>query len=182
MTQKIIIILSILFFSACHPQIKSNSCTISTDIILSCIASSAHLSEKEITTKLELLTSPDAPEADTTRLNKVICLSLHNNATKSQLQKGDELLQETLTQTECKQQNISGLLYILQGKLDLYNKYLDKNWDFYLKKKKINKEQETDKLELKNEVTSYQRRIKDLEQQVQKLKELELMLDKKSPQ
>jgi hypothetical protein len=182
MTTKVIIILSIFFFCACHPQINNNSCSISTDAVLSCIASSSHLSTKEISTKFDTLTNPTNIEPDSTKLNKVVCLSLHSHASKKQLEKGESILKENLKQTECNQQNLSGLLHIIQGKINLYNKYLDKNWDFYLKKKKINKEQETDKLELKNEIISYQRRIKDLEQQVQKLKEIESMLDKKSPQ
>lgn len=185
MSPKAIIILSIFLFSACQPQINNNysdNCSISTDLVLSCIASSSHLSAKEVSTKFDTLINPANVEPDSTRLNKVICLSLHSQASKKQLQEGEQILKENLKTAECKQQNLPGLLSITQGKINLYNKYLDKNWDFYLKKKKISKEQETDKLELENEIISYRRRIKDLEQQVQKLKEIESMLDKKSPQ
>jgi len=88
-------------------------------------------------------------------------------------------LVENLKRIECRQQIISGLLYIIRGKIESYKKFLDKNWILYKKKKKLSKEQETVKLELENEILSYQRRIEDLEQQVQKLKEIESMLDKK---
>ncbi len=182
MTQKTVLLISIFFFSACHPQIKENICPISADEVLSCVASSTNLSTKDISTKFTLLTDPTNPEPNATKLNKVLCLSLHSHASKEQLHKGQDILEENLKHTECKQQTLSGLLYIIQENINLHNKNLDKNWDFYLKKKKKNKEQETDKLELENEIISYQRRIKDLEQQVQKLKEIESMLDKKSPQ
>ncbi len=181
MSHKAIIIVSVFLFCACQPQINTTSkdnCPISADTVLSCIASSSHLSTKEISKKFETLTNPDNTEPDSLKLNKIICLSLHRQASKKQLLKGESVIKENLKLTECKQQNLSGLLHITQGKINLYNKYLDKNWNFYLKKKKKNKEQETDKLELENEVISYQRRIKDLEQQVQKLKEIESMLDK----
>lgn len=182
MTNKTVILLAIFIISACHPQIKESSCPISADEVLSCIASSANLSPLEVSTKLDSLTNSIPPESNTTKLNKQLCLSLHNHASMEQLKKGESILVENLKKTECGQQNISGLLNIIRGKIGSHKKSLDKNWNLYLKKKKISKEHEKEKLQHENEILSYQRRIKDLEQQVQKLKEIESMLDKKPPQ
>jgi hypothetical protein len=178
MTQKTVLLLSIFFFSSCHPQIKENICPVSADEVLSCIASSEHLSTQEVTSKFESLTNPTNPEPNTAKLNKLLCLALHSRSSKEQLQKGESLLTEILNKTECRKQNLSGLLHIIQGNIYLHKQYLDKNWNLFLKKKKISKKQEAVKLQHDNEIISYQRRIQDLEQQVQKLKEIESMLDK----
>ena len=69
------------------------------------------------------------------------------------------------------------MLHIIQGTIYLHKKYLDKNWKLYLNKKKACKKLETVSQQLDNEIISYQRRIQDLEQQVQKLKAIESMLD-----
>jgi hypothetical protein len=182
MTKTIVSLLGIFFFSACHPQIAKNICPITTDRVLSCVASSAHLSNEEITSKFESLIHPTNSEPNTTKLNKLLCLSLHSRATKEQLQEGKNILLENLQKTECKQKNISGLLLIIQGNIDQQKEYLDKNWALYLKNKKNLQTQETGMQQLKTEISSYQRRIEVLEQQVQKLKEIESMLDNKTPQ
>ena len=182
MTQKIFIFISMFIISACHPQLSSTTCPISADEILSCVASSTNLSPEEITTKFDSLSDVLTSNPNSRQLNKMLCFSLHNKASLKQLQKGKAVLIEKLNETECRQQSLSGLLLLTQGHINLRQKYLDKNWNLYLKKKKTSKEQETEKLEIDNEIISYQRRIKDLEQQVQKLKEIESMLDNKPPQ
>ncbi len=48
-----------------------------------------------------------------------------------------------------------------------------------MQKKKLYEKEETLQQELDSEITSYQRRIQDLEKQVQKLIEIESMLDQK---
>jgi len=182
MTQKIFILISILIFSACHPQIRETTCPISADEILSCVASSTNLSSEEITTKFDSLSDLLTSNPNSRQLNKILCLSLHTKASLKQLQKGKTVLIENLKKTECRQQKLSGLLILTQEHINLRQKFLDKNWNLYLKKKKNSKEKKTEKLQLDNEIISYQRRIKDLEQQVQKLKEIESMLDNKPPQ
>ncbi|MBL4903387.1 MAG: hypothetical protein JKY62_12165 [Desulfocapsa sp.] len=182
MTKNIVSLLGIFFFSACHPHVETNICPISTDRVLSCVASSAHLSTEEITSKFESLINSTNSEPNATKLNKLLCLSLHNRATREQLQGGENILVENLKKPECKQKNLSGLLLIIQGNIDQQKECLDKNWTLYLKNKKTLQTQETVKQQLEYETISYQRRIEDLEQQVRKLKEIESMLDNKTSQ
>lgn len=182
MIPKTVILLSIFIFSACHPQIKENICLISTDAVLSCIASYADLSTKEVSSKFDSLTKSIKQKPNTAQLNNLLCLSLHSRASIDHLIMGKDILTTNLGKSECSQKNLSGLLYIIRGKIESHKKYLNKNWTFYLDKKKSNKAQETVQLQLDNQMFSYQRRIQDLEQQVQKLKEIESMLDKKTTQ
>ena len=86
-------------------------------------------------------------------------------------------MKKILKSNQCNQQDLAGLLLIIQGNIQLHKKYLNQNWQLHLEKKAISKKKETSKQEFDQEIISYQRRIQDLEQQVQKLKEIESMLD-----
>ncbi len=98
------------------------------------------------------------------------------------MSKGEDILLENIQKTKDSRQSVSGLLYVVQRNVELQKKYLDKNWNLYLKEKKSCEELEAAKSQLDTKILSYQRRIQDLEQQVQKLKEIESMLDTKTHQ
>ena len=191
MTQNTAILACLFFFSSCQPystgnyqdinhsQITTKSCQISADAVLSCIASSKQLSTQAVNSEFNLIVDSIEPKANKDKLNRLLCLSLHRHSSWEQLEKGKAHLEKFLTRDQCsKQQNLAGLLLIMQGYIDLHKKYLDKNRKLHLEKEEISNKTETIELEFDHEIISYQRRIQDLEQQVQKLKELESILDK----
>ena len=191
MIQKTVILLSLLFLSACQqfaarnqqvsppPKVITDTCQISADKVLTCLASSKQLSAEELSSEFDSLIDSLGPKPDSAKLNRLLCLTLHRHSSIEQLQKGESILKELLKKDACKQENLTGLLLIIQGNITLHNNYLDKNWKLYLKKKALLKKEEDIKQDLDHEVSSYVLRIQDLEQQVQKLKEIESMLDKK---
>lgn len=178
-----LLLLTLLALSSCyqqtHPQRPTNTCWISAEEVLSCVASSANLTCEEVSSKFDTLLNTPFPASPPARMNKLLCLSLHKCASMEHRQKGEKILQKILKYPECRDQTLSGVLLLTQGNIELYKKYLDKNWTSYLKNKKSYKEQEAFIQQLESEALSCKRRIQDLEQQVQKLKEIELMLDNK---
>ncbi len=186
MKQTTFFLLALFVLSSCHlqplPQKQPNDCMISAAEVLSCIASSANLTDKEVSAKFDSIKNINTVKENPapTSLSKLLCLSLHDNAPINQRQQGEKILQKILQKPECNDQTLSGLLLITQSNIDLYTKYLNTNWTSYLKNKKSYKEQDTFIKQLESEALSYKRRIQDLEQQVQKLKEIETMLDTKT--
>ncbi|MEA3468565.1 MAG: hypothetical protein U9R57_10140 [Thermodesulfobacteriota bacterium] len=188
MIQTTAILACLFFFSSCQPysagnyqdinhsQVTVKSCPVSADAVLSCIASSNQLSAQAINSEFNLIVDSLEPGADS---NRLLCLSLHRHSSSEQQEKGKAILEDFLTRAQCsKQQDLAGLLLIMQGNIDLHKKYFDKNWKLHLEKKEISNKKDTIKQEFDHEIISYQRRIQDLEQQVQKLKELESVLNK----
>ncbi len=191
MIQKTVVLLSLLFLSACQqvavwnqqdsrpPEVIADTCQISADKILSCLASSKQLSSDDLSSEFDSLIDSLGPETDNAKLNRLLCLTLHRHSSKEQLQKGESILEELLKKDECKQQNLTGLLLIIQGNIALHNNYLNRNWKLHLKKKALLAKEENIKQDLDHEISSCLLRVQDLEQQVQELKEIESMLDKK---
>lgn len=190
MTLKTAILACLFLLSSCqqltsgHQQEKHlsqdivNSCPVTADAVLSCIASSQQLSAQGVNTEFDSIPGSMESKKDNNKLNRLLCLSLHRHASKEQLEKGKTLLKDILKKDHCQQQNLTGLLLIIQGNIQLHKKYLNQNWKLHLENKEISSKKETIKQEFDQEAISYQRRIQDLEQQVQKLKEIESLLDK----
>ena len=191
MIQKTVILLSLLFLSACQPiaswnqqdsrppKVITETYQVSAHKILSCLASSKQLSSNNLSSEFDALINSLGPKPDSEQLNRLLCLTLHPDTSIEQLQKGESILKELLRTKACNQESLTGLLFIIQGNITIHNNYLNKNWKLHLKKKALLKKEEDIKQERDNEITSYQLRIQDLEKQVQKLKEIESMLDKK---
>ncbi|MBU0945862.1 MAG: hypothetical protein KJ804_16085 [Proteobacteria bacterium] len=190
MIPKTVILLSLLLascqqFSALDnqynhpPEAIEDPCHISSDEILSCIVSSKQLSTKDLNSEFDALINFIESESSNTKLNRLLCLTLHHDASKKQLQRGKDILEKIIKNNKCRQKNLTGLLLLIQGNLDLHEKYINKASKLQLEQKKLLKKNETLTLELDEEIISSQRRIEDLEQQVQKLKEIESMVDKK---
>ncbi len=150
MTQKTAILACLFFFSSCQPYSSGNyqdinhspvtlkSCPVSADAILSCIASSSQLSAQAVNSEFNLIVDSLEPVTDNNKLNKLLCLSLHRHSSREQHEKGKALLDEFLTREQSgKQQDLAGLLLIMQGNIDLHKKYFDKNWKLNLEKKEI---------------------------------------------
>ncbi len=190
MIQKTVLLLSLLL-SACQPiaawnqqdsrspKVIKETCQVSADKILSCLASSKQLSSNDLSSEFDSLINSSGPKPDSEQLNRLLCLTLHPDTSIEQLQKGETILKDLLRTKECNQESLTGLLFIIQGNITIHNNYLNKNWRLHLKKKALLKKEEDINQELDHEITSYQLRIQDLEKQVQKLKEIESMLDKK---
>ena len=191
MIQKTVLLLSLLFLSSCRQftdqnqqggfpsHTSANTCQVSANQILSCLASSQQLSAKDVCSEFDLLNKSLEEKTNSTNLNRLLCLSLQPHSSLKQLQQGESILEELLKKNACKQQNLTGLLHIIKGNIVLHKTYLDTNWKLYVQKKKLYEKKETLQQELDGEITSYQRRIQDLEKQVQKLIEIESMLDQK---
>ena len=190
MTQKTAVLAFLFFLSSCQPyiagihqasnhsQVAAKGCPVAADTVLSCIASSKQLSSQAINAEFDTIVDSLEPGVDNNKLNRLLCLSLHRHSSKEQLEKGKTLLKKTLKSNQCNRQDLAGLLLLIQGNIELHKKYLNQNWQLHLEKKALSKKKETSKEEFDQDIISYQRRIQDLEQQVQKLKEIESMLDK----
>lgn len=184
-------VLLLLLLSACQKFTALNGeegtlphsgpvvCQASVNKILSCLSSSKNLSSAGIASEFDMRFDSWKTNKKQSNVNRMLCLSLHPQAMPDQLKKGEQLLQELLRKNECKQTNLPGLLCIIQGNRFLHKTYLDQNWKLYVEKKKLREKKEITQQELASEITSYQRRIKDLEKQVQKLIDIESMLDQK---
>ena len=188
MTKKITTLLCILLLSGCQQlttwshqgtQTRNASCPVSTKEVLSCIASSQQLTKHEVRSELDSLIDSLELKRNNTNLNRLLCLALHRHSSKERIQKGKTILEKTLKKDQCKQQDLKGLLLIIQENINLHNKYLNRNWKFYLERKELKNKKETIQQKLDYEIISYQRRIQDLEKQVQKLKDIESILDQK---
>ncbi len=190
MTQKTAFLACLFFFSSCqlypegdyqainHSQVTEKSCQVSADAVLSCIASSKQLSAQTIDQEFNSIVDSLGTLPATSKLNRLLCLSLQRHSSIEQLEKGKDLLEKVLTKEPCSnQQDLAGLLLIIQKNIYLHKKYLNKNYKLHQEKKAISNKKETIEQEFDHEIISYQRRIQDLEQQVQKLKELESTLD-----
>lgn len=151
---------------------ESTTCQISAEQILTCLASSKQLSQKDTRTELNALFKSLETQTTQINTNKLLCLSLHRHSSLKQLQQGAEVLKKHIETEQCQQQELKGLLRLFQGKTSLHKQYLDKNWKQHLEMKKLTEEYE-------NKLGTCQRRIQDLEKQVQKLIEVESMLDQK---
>lgn len=191
MIPKTAILVSLLMLSACQQFTElnrqgsfpshstENIYQVSADNILSCLASTKQLSEKKIRSEFDSLMESLEEDADNTNMNRVLCLSLHPHSSLKQLQQGENILKGILKDNEGKQKTLTGLLFIIQGNILLHKTYLNKNWKLHVEKKKLCEKKEISEQEIESEITSYQRRIQDLEKQVQKLIEIESMLDQK---
>ena len=145
---------------------------ISTSRVLACLSSSNQLSAKSVKSEFDTLVNSWETNPVSTNLDKLLCLSLHHHSSQKQLMQGENILAQFLQKNGSGQQDINGLLRVFQGKIELHKQYLDMNWKLHLENKKISKQNDTER-------ATCQRRIQDLEKQVQKLIEIESMLDQK---
>ena len=153
-------------------QSGADTCQVSTNRILSCLSSTDQRSSKIVNSEFDTLFNSWKTNPEDTNLNRLLCFSLHYHSSKEQLTQGKNILEQSLKRSACQQQSLDGLLRIFQGKIKLHKQYLDRNWKLHLENKKISKQNDI-------ETATSQRRIQDLEKQVQKLIEIESMLDQK---
>ncbi|HID69409.1 MAG TPA: hypothetical protein EYP35_02860 [Desulfobacterales bacterium] len=153
-------------------QNSTSGCRVSANQVLACLASTKQLSQKENLSEFNTLFKSWKTKPDRTNPNRLLCLSLLPHSSQKQLQQAESILEETLRKYQYNKQDLTGLLHLIQGNILLHKQYLDTNWKLYLEKKRLYEQNNM-------EVTTYQRRIQDLEKQVQKLIEIESMLDQK---
>ena len=184
MMTRIAVLATLLALSACQQftgtgsadrpftQSGADTCQVSVNRILDCLSSSDKLSSKAVNSEFDTLFNSWKTDPGETNLNNLLCLALHYHSSKQQLTQGKNILEQSLKKSDCHQQSLDGLLQIFQGKIKLHKRYLDRNWKLHLENKNISKQNDI-------ETATFQRRIQDLEKQVQKLIEIESMLDQK---
>jgi len=149
--------------------------TTETDAILTCLAESKKISPKAFNGAYKTALA-DVPRPESTELAPLICLSLRQQATYKQFRTGIEVLARYVKAHPERAPSLQGLLLLLQrfdqekvGKWAQHSKNRDEKEDLEAENRELLERIET----LEKNSTQDQVRIKELQQQIEQLKNIE---------
>lgn len=151
------------------------------DTILMCLASQEKLSRKEFAEMYKTAVA-DATRGEHADMLRVVCLSLHRHASYKQFKDGKEMLAQYLKKQPENTSSLQGLLLLIQRidrekivKKVESNKIIDEKEGLETENRDLMERNET----LERNASQDQERIKELQQQIEQLKNIESIIKKR---
>jgi outer membrane murein-binding lipoprotein Lpp len=151
------------------------------DTILMCLASQEKLSRKEFAGMYKTAVA-DAARGERADMLRVVCLSLHRYASYKQFKDGKEMLAQYLQKHPESTSSLQGLLLLIQRidrekivKKVESNKIIDEKEGLETENRDLMERNET----LERNTSQDQERIKELQQQIEQLKNIESIIKKR---
>ena len=151
------------------------------DTILMCLASQEKLTRKEFAGMYKTAVA-DATRGESADMLRVVCLSLHRYASYKQFKDGKEMLAQYLKKHPESTSSLQGLLLLIQRidrekivKKVESNKIIDEKEGLETENRDLIERNET----LEKNASQDQERIKELQQQIEQLKNIESIIKKR---